>query len=113
MSGYVKSLKITSIENQLDSHNNNKRKTDKTIGYRIILICYVIIMRCKKRYNNEDIRDMRLPINRPGDSHCPAGIFKNIISNVTKNEEAGHGLSPVPCSSLVLVCSWGYFLQTK
>ena len=27
--------------------------------------------------------------------HCPAGIFKNIISNVTKNEEAGHG--PVPC----------------
>ena len=67
MSGYVKSLKITSIENQLDSHNNNKRKTDKTIGYRIILICYVIIMRCKKRYNNEDIRDMRLPINRPGD----------------------------------------------
>ena len=27
--------------------------------------------------------------------HCPAGIFKNIISNVTKKEEAGHG--PVPC----------------
>ena len=30
-----------------------------------------------------------------GTGHCPAGIFKNIISNVTKNEEAGHG--PVPC----------------
>ena len=30
---------------------------------------------------------------RTGD--CPAGIFKNIISNVTKNEEAGHG--PFPC----------------
>ena len=29
--------------------------------------------------------------------HCTAGIFKNIISNVTKNEEAGHG--PVPCPS--------------
>ena len=27
----------------------------------------------------------------------PAGIVKNIISNVTKNEEAGHG--PVPCPS--------------
>ena len=27
--------------------------------------------------------------------HCPAGIFKNKISNVTKNEEAGAG--PVPC----------------
>ena len=27
-----------------------------------------------------------------GTGHCPAGIFKNIISNVTKNEEAGHGL---------------------
>ena len=25
-----------------------------------------------------------------GTGHCPAGIFKNIISNVTKNEEAGH-----------------------
>ena len=32
-----------------------------------------------------------------GTGHCPAGIFKNIISNVTKNEEAGHG--PVPCPS--------------
>ena len=32
-------------------------------------------------------------------SHCPAGIFKNIISNVTKNEEAGHGLTPVPADS--------------
>ena len=31
-------------------------------------------------------------LNRTGDSHCPEGIFKNIISNVTKNEEAGHGL---------------------
>ena len=30
-----------------------------------------------------------------GTGHCPAGIFKNIILNVTKNEEAGHG--PVPC----------------
>ena len=30
-----------------------------------------------------------------GTGHCPAGIFKNIISNVTKNEEAGHG--PIPC----------------
>ena len=29
-----------------------------------------------------------------GTGHCPAGIFKNIISNVTKNEEAG--LAPVP-----------------
>ena len=29
-----------------------------------------------------------------GTGHCPAGIFKNIISNVTKNEEAG--LSPDP-----------------
>ena len=28
--------------------------------------------------------------------HCPAGIFKNIISNVTKNEEAGHGLVHCP-----------------
>ena len=33
-------------------------------------------------------------------SHCPAGIFKNIISNVTKNEEARHG--PVPCPLSVL-----------
>ena len=33
-----------------------------------------------------------------GTGHCPAGIFKNIISNVTKNEEAGHG--PVPCPTL-------------
>ena len=33
--------------------------------------------------------------------HCTAGIFKNIISNVTKNEEAGHGL--VPCPSQ---CHW-------
>ena len=30
-----------------------------------------------------------------GTGHCPAGIFKNIISNVTKNEEAGHGPVPV------------------
>ena len=30
-----------------------------------------------------------------GTCHCPAGIFKNIISNVTKNEEVGHG--PVAC----------------
>ena len=30
-----------------------------------------------------------------GTGHCRAGIFKNIISNVTKNEDAGHG--PVPC----------------
>ena len=30
-----------------------------------------------------------------GTGHCPAGIFKNIISIVTKNEEAGHG--PIPC----------------
>ena len=29
-----------------------------------------------------------------GTGRCPAGIFKNIISNVTKNEEAG--LSPDP-----------------
>ena len=30
-----------------------------------------------------------------GTGHCPAGIVKKkIISNVTKNEEAGHG--PVP-----------------
>ena len=28
--------------------------------------------------------------------HCPAGIFKNIISNVTKNEEAGNGPAPCP-----------------
>ena len=27
-----------------------------------------------------------------GTGHCPAGIFKNIISNVTKNEEAGNAL---------------------
>ena len=31
-----------------------------------------------------------------GTGHCPAGIFKNIISNVTKNEEAGHGPVRVP-----------------
>ena len=36
-----------------------------------------------------------------GTGHCPAGIFKNIISNVTKNEEEGHG--PVPCPSARLV----------
>ena len=30
-----------------------------------------------------------------GTGHCPAGIFKNIISNVSKHEEAGQGLSPV------------------
>ena len=33
--------------------------------------------------------------------HCPAGIFKNIISNVTKNEEAGHG--PVPCPFVCVI----------
>ena len=30
------------------------------------------------------------------EGHCPAGIFKKIISNVTINEEAGHGPVHVP-----------------
>ena len=36
-----------------------------------------------------------------GTGHFPAGIFKKIISNVTKNEDEGHG--PVPCPSARLV----------
>ena len=46
------------------------------------------------------LRTIRKDIDdRPGQGtcHCPAGIFKNIISNVTKNEEAGHGLVLCPC----------------
>ena len=41
--------------------------------------------------------------------HCPAGIFKNKISNVTKNEEAGHG--PVPCPFIPV--SYGIYTLYK
>ena len=45
-------------------------------------------------------------LNRTGDSHCPAGIFKNIISNVTKNEEAGHGPVRVPRGAHLYIKGW-------
>ena len=47
----------------------------------------------RKTLYNRQCFDLHHELNTGhGTGHCPAGIFKNIISNVTKNEEAGHGL---------------------
>ena len=41
-----------------------------------------------------------------GTSYCSAGIFNNIISNVTKNEEAGHGPVRVPRVAHLYIKGW-------